>query len=64
MKKSIYTELFSPHYTRSFKVDRMLYSGRTSFQKIECFFNPLMGKMLFLDEKSMNLSIMKPWFTR
>jgi len=51
MKKSIYTELFSPHYIRSFKVDRMLYSGRTSFQKIDCFFNLLMGKMLFLDEK-------------
>lgn len=49
--KDIYTELFSQYYLRSFEVNRMLYSGRTSFQKVDCFHNPLMGKMLFLDEK-------------
>lgn len=51
MKKEIFTELVSPHYLRSFKVDRMLFSGRTAFQKVDCFINPLMGKMLFLDDK-------------
>jgi len=51
MKKEIFSELLSPHYLRSFKVDRMLFSGQTAFQKVDCFLNPLMGKMLFLDDK-------------
>jgi spermidine synthase len=46
-----YTEVFSPDYLRKFKVEKILFEGRTKYQYVECFANPLFGKLLFLDKK-------------
>jgi spermidine synthase len=52
-----YTEVFSPDYLRKFKVEKILFEGRTKFQQVECFANALFGKILFLDKKIQSAEI-------
>jgi spermidine synthase len=53
-------EPFTPHYRRGFLVDRVLFEGRTHFQDVQCFVNPLFGKMLFLDGKIQSAQLDEP----
>lgn len=58
VKEGLYfNEPFSEEYIRSFKIDRLLYQGRSKFQLIQCFTNKFFGKMLFLDKKIQSAQI-------
>jgi spermidine synthase len=41
----------SPNYVRGFKIDRLLFDGKTKYQHVKCIENEMFGKVLFLDEK-------------
>jgi len=58
VKEGLYfDEPFSQDYIRSFKIDKLLYQGRSKFQMIQCFTNKFFGKMLFLDKKIQSAQI-------
>jgi len=58
VKEGLYfEEPFSQDYIRSFKIDKLLYQGRSKFQMIQCFTNKFFGKMLFLDKKIQSAQI-------
>jgi spermidine synthase len=44
-----YTELHTPHTGITFKQEKLIYSGRTKFQKMDIIENETFGKVLFLD---------------
>lgn len=44
-------EPFSDHLTRSIRVDRVLFEGKTRHQAVHCFYNKVLGKTLFLDRR-------------
>ena len=52
-----FQESFSDHFLRRFAVDEIYFRGRTAIQFVDCFHNPLMGKMLFLDKKIQSAEI-------
>ena len=52
MSEGIYfIELFTENYARRFKVENLLYRGKTKHQLVHCFHNQYLGKVLFLDKK-------------
>lgn len=53
-------EPFTPHYRRGFLVERVVFEARTQFQNVQCFVNPLFGKMLFLDGKIQSSQLDEP----
>ena len=56
-KGSFFYEEFSPNYLRGFQVDRLLYDGKTKYQRVKCLENKLFGKVLFLDDKIQSAQI-------
>jgi len=58
VKEGLYfNEPFSEDYIRNFKIDKLLYQGRSKYQMIQCFTNKYFGKMLFLDKKIQSAQI-------
>ena len=47
----LYFEPFTEHFTRGFRVEEVLFSGKSKYQTIEIISNSLLGKVLFLDGK-------------
>jgi len=56
-KARYFYEECSPNYIRGFKIDRLLYDGKTKYQHVKCIENEMFGKILFLDEKIQSAQI-------
>lgn len=56
-KNLFYTEVFTQDYMRKFRIEKILFEGRTKFQYVQCFSNDLFGKVLFLDKKIQSAQI-------
>ncbi len=52
-----FVERFTENLTRSIKVERVFYEGRTKYQFVQIFDNKLLGKALFLDKKMQSAQI-------
>ncbi len=50
-KRRFFYESFSDYFDRRFRIERLLYEGRTKHQRVHILSNPFFGKMLFLDGK-------------
>jgi spermidine synthase len=46
-----FIEPLSESFSRSIRVDKLFYEGKTKYQFVQCFYNKFLGKVLFLDEK-------------
>jgi spermidine synthase len=52
-----FVERFTENLTRSIKVEKVFYEGKTKYQYVQIFSNELLGKSLFLDKKIQSAEI-------
>lgn len=52
-----YFETLTEHVIRRYKIDKIYYQGKTKYQSVDCFHNPFLGKVLFLDKKIQSAEI-------
>lgn len=52
-----FIEPFTEDFLRLFKVDKVLFEGKTKFQFVQCLHNRVFGKLLFLDRRIQSAEI-------
>jgi spermidine synthase len=52
-----FIETYSDNLIRNIKVEKVIFEGKTKYQKVHIFENRMLGKVLFLDEKIQSAAI-------